>query len=71
MNPRKRKADTPLLPLHSKLPRTRMLGYDGGNPSPSEDAGLLSRWKTFGKQFGMLVADTAKAVVYGTQRKSR
>ena len=59
MNSRKRSAAEPLLPLHSaKQPRTRMVGYDGGNPSPSEDVGLLSRWKSIGRDFGILAIET-------------
>ncbi|RDB29604.1 Sentrin-specific protease 1 [Hypsizygus marmoreus] len=68
MNPRKRPAAEPLLPLYSaKQRRTRMVGYHGGNPSPSEDAGLLSRWKSFGKEFSVLVTETARTLVYGTR----
>ncbi|GLB36383.1 putative cysteine proteinase [Lyophyllum shimeji] len=64
MNPRKRQAAETLLPLHSaKQRRTRMTGYDGGNPSASEEAHLLSRWKRFGKEFGDLALDTFKTIV--------
>ncbi|KAG6866803.1 hypothetical protein C0991_008739 [Blastosporella zonata] len=45
-----------------------MSGYEGGNPSPSEHAGLLSRWKSFGKEFGALATDTVKAMVYSVQQ---
>ncbi|KAG5639315.1 hypothetical protein H0H81_004517 [Sphagnurus paluster] len=63
MNPRKRPAAEPLLPVHSaKQRRTRMVGYDGGNPSPTEEAGLLSRWKKFGKDLVLLTSDTVKIV---------
>lgn len=63
MNTRKRQAAEPLLPLHAaKQPRTTMVGHDGGNPSPSQDVGLLSRWVTFGKELGNLTLDTFNAV---------
>jgi len=72
MNSRKRPAAEPLLPLHSaKQPRTRMVGYDGGNPSPSEVVGLLSRWKSIWKDFGDLAIETGKAataIFYRPQR---
>ncbi|KAF5377468.1 hypothetical protein D9615_005189 [Tricholomella constricta] len=72
MNPRKRPAAEPLLPLHSaKHRRTKMSGYDGGNPSASQEVGLLSRWKSFGKEFGALATETVKAMVYGIQPPSQ
>lgn len=68
MNTRKRQAADPLLPFHSpKQRRIRMVGYDGGNPSPSQDTGLLARWVTFGRLFKELGSDTVKAIIYGQQ----
>ncbi|KAG6902809.1 hypothetical protein C0995_011296 [Termitomyces sp. Mi166 len=72
MNPRKRPAEAPLLPLHSaKQRRTRMVGYDDGSFSASEQPGLFLRWKSFGKQvsqqFGALASDTFRAIVYPTR----
>ncbi|KNZ71468.1 Sentrin-specific protease [Termitomyces sp. J132] len=65
MNPRKRPAEAPLLPLHStKQRRTRMVGYDGENSSAAQETSLLARWKDFCKQFSVLASDTVKAMVY-------
>jgi hypothetical protein len=62
MNPRKRPAAEPLLPLQApKQPRTTMVGYDGGNPSPSERVGLISRWKRVCSDVVHLAVDTVKA----------
>jgi hypothetical protein len=63
MNPRKRPAAEPLLPLHaSKQPRTKMVGYDGGNPSPSEPVGIASRWGRVLTDAAVLILDTAKVI---------
>lgn len=59
MNPRKRPAFEPLLPLYSrKLPRTGM-----ASPCSSNQQGLLARWKKCGVEFGILTVETVKAVV--------
>lgn len=61
MNPRKRPAIEPLLPLHApKQPRTTMTGYDGGNPSPSGNAGIMSRWKRVFADIVVLSIDSFK-----------
>ncbi|KAG6837119.1 hypothetical protein H0H93_014425 [Arthromyces matolae] len=66
MNVRKRPAEEPLLPLYSaKQQRTRMVGYNGDNSTPTQDVGLLSRWKSLSAHFTELASDTLKAVVFG------
>lgn len=55
MNPRKRRADEPLLPLRMpKQPRTTLLGHNGENPSPSQHEGILSRWISLAREAWVL-----------------
>lgn len=71
MNPRKRPAIEPLLPLHApKQPRTTMTGYDGGNPSPSGNAGIMSRWKRVFADIVVLSIDSFKVAFDFTRPNS-
>ena len=63
----KRPASDSLLPLRSaKVPRTSMEHRLGGNASPSEASGILSRWKLLIQETLHLTRDTLSALVGGT-----
>ncbi|KDR84787.1 hypothetical protein GALMADRAFT_217849 [Galerina marginata CBS 339.88] len=66
MHSRKRRAPEPLPPRNSKHPRSALVGYDGGAPSPSEKERILCRWTRIGQEFLDLVTDTAMALFPGS-----
>ncbi|KAF8971539.1 hypothetical protein BDZ97DRAFT_1753332 [Flammula alnicola] len=71
MNPRKRQAHQPLLPIQRpKQPRLALQGYDGGAPSPSEKEGIRSRWLSFAKEFTVLLTDTFEVILPSISMKS-
>ncbi|CAA7264723.1 unnamed protein product [Cyclocybe aegerita] len=56
---RKRQAPETLLPLRNpKQPRRTLKGYGGGPPSPSQEVGILARYRRIGKDAAVLLADT-------------
>jgi len=61
MNPRKRQAAEPLLPIRlPKQPRRTLKGFDGGAPSPNEFEGILARYRRVGRDTLELFVDTFK-----------
>ena len=62
MNPRKRQASDTLPIRRHKQPRLTLKGYSGGEPSPTEKEGLLSRWNQFRMDFVALSADTLTVI---------
>ncbi|KAJ3507661.1 hypothetical protein NLJ89_g6179 [Agrocybe chaxingu] len=56
---RKRQAPESLLPLRNpKQARRTLKGYDGGPPSPSQEVGILARYRRIGQDAAVLLADT-------------
>jgi len=66
MNPRKRRAEEPLLPLRSsKHTRQSHLRTDGQPASPTQTEGILSKWISIGSDLVKLTVETFNTILQG------